>query len=166
MPRCASRGICYNNPPMESKTIATNKKAYHNFTLLDRYECGIALTGGEVKSCRAGQVNFSDSFARIEDGEVSLYNLHISPYAQASYLNDQPDRVRKLLLHRKEIKKLIGAVSQKGLVLVPTKMYFSNRGLVKLELALGKGKKLYDKREDIKKRDIERDLKRLVRSKK
>ena len=151
---------------MESRSIATNKKAYRDFFLLEKWECGIVLTGGEVKSLRAGEVNFTDSFARVEENEVMLYNLHISPYAQASYLSTEPDRVRKLLLHKKEIQKIIGEVTQKNLTLIPTRIYFNSRGLAKVELAMGKGKKLYDKREDIKRRDIERQLKRAMRTKK
>ncbi|MCK5580206.1 MAG: SsrA-binding protein SmpB [Candidatus Omnitrophica bacterium] len=149
---------------MSSKTVATNKKAYRNFHLSQTWECGIALAGGEVKSIRAGEVNFKDSFARIDDGEVFLYSLHINPYPQASYMNDDPDRVRKLLLHKKEIKKIKAVVAEKNLTLVPTKIYFNSRGLVKLEIALGKGKKLFDKREDIKKRDTDRALRRALRA--
>ncbi|MCR4336526.1 MAG: SsrA-binding protein SmpB [Candidatus Omnitrophica bacterium] len=149
---------------MEAKTIAVNKKAYHNFVLTHKWECGIVLTGGEVKSVRAGEVNFADSFARIEEKEVFLHNLHINPYRQASYMNDEPDRIRKLLLHRKEIEKINGYVSTKGMTLIPTKVYFNSRGILKVELALGRGKKLFDKREDIKKRTIDRALKRISRS--
>ena len=126
-------------------------------------ECGIVLKGSEVKSVRAGLVNFKDSFARAQGEEVYLYNLHINPYPQAGPWKEEPDRPRKLLLHKKEIKKLLGKVTQKGLTLIPTKIHFNSRGLVKVEIALGKGKKLYDKREDIKKRDIERSLKRTLR---
>lgn len=142
------------------KPIATNKKAYHNFHLSQNWECGIVLQGGEVKSIRAGEVNFADSYARVEGNDIYLYNLHINPYFQASYLNQDPDRKRKLLLHKKEIERIIGFVAQRGFVLIPTKIYFNKRGFAKVEIALGKGKKLYDKREDIKKRDIARDLKR------
>ena len=144
------------------KPVATNKKAYHNFHLAQNWECGIALQGGEVKSIRAGEVNFADSYARLEGGELFLYNLHINPYLQASYLNQDPDRKRKLLLHKREIDRITGAVAQRGLVLIPTKIYFNKRGFVKVELAVGKGKKSYDKREDIKKRDIDREMKRAV----
>ncbi len=149
-----------------AEPIATNKKAFRDFNLLERWECGIALTGGEVKSIRAGGVNFADSFARMQGEEMFLYNLHISPYAQASYLNEEVNRPRKLLLHKKEIRKIIGWVAQKNLVLIPTKIYFNKRGFVKVELALGRGKKLYDKRESIKKRTIDRVLSRMVRQKK
>jgi len=146
--------------------IATNKKAYRDYFFSDKWECGIELKGGEVKSIRAGNVNFKDTFARIDENEIFLYNLHIEPYAQASYLNSEPDRARKLLLHRREIKKINGIVAQQNLALVPTKIYFNNRGFVKIEIALGKGKKLYDKRETIKRRNIDRDLGRAVKNRK
>ncbi|HOW35102.1 MAG TPA: SsrA-binding protein SmpB [Candidatus Omnitrophota bacterium] len=149
---------------MESRVIASNKKAFRDFVLLERWECGIALKGGEVKSLRAGGVNFKDSFAVLQGEEIALYNLHINPYAQASYLNLEPDRPRKLLLHKKEIAKIMGIISQKGLMLVPTRIYFNKRGFAKIELAVGKGKKLYDKRDTIKKRDLDRELKRATRS--
>lgn len=149
---------------MAFKVVATNKKAYHNFHLTQTWECGIALNGGEVKSIRNGEVNFADSFARIDapSEEIFLHNLHINQYPQASYLNTDPDRVRKLLLHKREIEKIHGAVSQKNLALIPTKIYFNKKGFVKVEIALGKGKKLWDKRDDIKKRDMDRDLKRAL----
>ena len=124
------------------------------------------LAGAEVKSIRANNVNFKDSFARIEADEVYLYNLHIEPYLQASYLNEDPDRKRKLLLHKKEIKKLAGLLSQRHLALIPTKLFFNSHGFVKVELALGKGKKLYDKREAIKKRTIAREIDRAVKRRK
>lgn len=148
---------------MAFKVIATNKKAYHNYHLAQNWECGIALNGGEVKSIRNGEVNFADSFARVDGDEIFLYNLHINPYLQASYQNEDPDRVRKLLLHKREIAKINGFITQKGMMLVPTKIYFNKRGFVKVEIALGKGKKMFDKREDIKKRDIDRDIKRTMR---
>src|SRR3990167_8033925 len=145
------------------ETIATNKKAYRDFFLIDPIECGVALSGAEVKSIRAGEVNFKDTFARIDKGELFIYNLHINPYQQASYMNGEPDRVRKLLLHKKEIEKLTHVVAEKNLMLVPTKIYFNKRGFVKIEVALGRGKKMYDKRESIKKRDIDRELGRVMR---
>lgn len=148
------------------KPIATNKKAYRDYFLTDSWECGIELKGGEVKSVRAGKVNFKDSFARVDGQEVFVYNLHIDPYLQASYMNDEPDRVRRLLLHKKEIKKIVSITSQKNLVLVPTKIYFNNRGFVKIEVALGRGKKLYDKRETIKKRSIDRSIDRQIKGRK
>ena len=147
------------------ETIATNKKAFRDYFFSDHWECGIALTGGEVKSIRAGEVNFSDSFARAQGEEIYLYNLHITPYLQASSMNQDPDRPRKLLLHKKEIQKITGLVAQKKLLLIPTKLYFNKRGFVKVELALGRGKKLYDRREDIKKRDLDRGLSRIVKQK-
>ncbi len=145
------------------QTVATNKKAYRDFFFSDKWECGIELKGGEVKSIRAGKVNFKDTFARVEEDEVFLYNLHIDQYKQASYMNEEPDRPRKLLLHKREIKKIFGIVSQKNVVVVPTKIYFNNRGLVKIEVALGTGKKRYDKRQTIQKRNIDRDLRRAVK---
>lgn len=146
-----------------SGAIATNKKAYRDYFFSDKWECGIELKGGEVKSIRAGHVNFKDTFARIDGGEALLYNLHIEPYKQASHMNDEPDRVRKLLLHKREIRKIEGIVAQKNLALIPTKIYFNKRGLVKIEIALGKGKKQYDKRETIQKRDISRSLGRALK---
>jgi len=145
------------------QTIATNKKAFRDFFFSDKWECGIELKGGEVKSIRAGKVNFKDTFARVEEDEVILYNLHIDQYKQASFMNVEPDRPRKLLLHKREIKKIFGIVSQKNVVVVPTKIYFNNRGLVKIEVALGTGKKSYDKRQTIQKRNIDRDLRRAVK---
>jgi SsrA-binding protein len=146
-----------------SEPIATNKKAYHNFFLTDRWECGIELKGAEVKSVRSGEVNFKDSYVTVDDGEVWLYNLYIAPYIQASYWNADPDRPRKLLLHQREIKRLMGLLTQSKFTCVPTKIYFTSRGLVKLEIALGTGKKLYDKRADIKDRDIKREMARASR---
>lgn len=151
---------------MAYRLISTNRKAFRNFHVSDKRECGIALQGGEVKSIRAGYVNFKDSFARIENGEIFLYNLHINPYKEASYLNPSPDRPRKLLLHKREIKKLDSIVNEKSMTLVPTKIYINERGLVKIEVGLGRGKRLYDKREAVKKRTIEMALKRAVRVRK
>ena|SRR3989338_2184792 len=148
-----------------SSVVATNKKAFRDYFFSEKWECGIELKGGEVKSIRAGNVNFTDTFARVEGNEAFLYNLHIEPYRQASYLNEEPGRVRKLLLHKREIQKIHGIIAQKGLALIPTKIYFNRRGLVKIELALAKGKKHFDKRETIKKRDIDRDLRRTLRTK-
>ena len=148
------------------QSVATNKRAFQNYTLTQKWECGIALKGGEVKSLRDGKVNFKDSFARLQNGEIFLFNLDISPYAYAGILGEEPDRVRKLLLKKQEIKKLIGYISQKGFTLIPTKIYFNDRGFAKVEIALAKGKKLYDKRETIKKRDLDRELKRALRNRK
>ena len=141
----------------------TNKKAFRDYFLSDKWECGIALKGGEVKSVRGGEVNFKDAFARIEKGEILLYNLHINPYAQSGIDQPPADRVRKLLLRKKEIRKIDQQAAQKHLTLVPTKIYFNKRGLVKVEIALGKGKKMYDKRETVKRRKIDRDISRAVR---
>lgn len=113
---------------------------------------------------RAGLVNFKDSFAHIDKGEAFLYNLHINPYKEASFFQDEPDRVRKLLLHKKEIKKIDSLIREKGVTLIPTKLYFNGRGLLKVEIAVGRGKKQYDKREDIKKRAVERGLKRMMKN--
>lgn len=146
------------------QTVATNKKAYRDFFFSDKWECGIELKGGEVKSVRAGNVNFKDAYAQVENDEVVLYNLHIEQYREASYLNDEADRPRKLLLHKREIKKILGVVMQKNVTLVPTKVYFNNRGFVKVEIAFGTGKKRYDKRATIQKRTIDRDLKRAIKN--
>ncbi len=146
------------------KIIATNKKAYHNYNLLDKFECGIALIGPEVKSLRNSQASFTDSYARFEKGALYLHNLHITPYEQASYNNQDPVRSRKLLLHKKELEKLNGIMSRKGLTLVPTKIYFNVRNFVKVELAVGEGKNSYDKRKDIKKAEVTREIDRAMKN--
>jgi SsrA-binding protein len=146
--------------------IATNKKAYHNYNLLDKWECGIALIGPEVKSLRNAQASFTDSYARIFKGELYLYNLHITPYEQASYNNQDPVRERKLLLHKRELERLSGLLTRKGLSLIPTKIYFNKRGFVKVEIAVGEGKKIYDKRDDIKKAEVKRQISRAIKIKK
>ncbi|MFH1397365.1 MAG: SsrA-binding protein SmpB [Candidatus Omnitrophota bacterium] len=146
------------------KIIATNREGFRDYDILEALECGIELKGSEVKSARDGRLNLKDSFARIDKNEVILYNLHISPYAQASYLNVEPTRVRRLLLHRKQISKLIGQVNQRGCTLVPLKIYFNAKGLVKVELALAKGKKFYDRREDIKRRETDLAIRRAIRN--
>lgn len=147
------------------KIIATNKKAYHHYNLLDKFECGIALTGPEVKSLRNSHASFTDSFARVDQEEIFLYNLYIGPYEQASYNNVETTRTRKLLLHKREIERLNGLMSRTGLTLIPTKLYFNKRGFVKVELAVAEGKKLYDKRQDIKKAQIKREIARAVKQK-
>ncbi len=144
------------------KSIAVNKKARHEYFIQETYEAGIELKGTEVKSIRAGKVNLKDSFARVEKNEVYVYGMHISPYDQGNRYNHDPVRQRKLLLRRSEINKLIGATQQKGLSLVPTKLYFT-RGLVKIEIALAKGKKLHDKRRDMAKRDAQREMEKAFR---
>jgi SsrA-binding protein len=146
------------------KIICMNRKASHNYELGETYEAGLALQGTEVKSLRDGKANLKEGYASIENGELYLYNCHISPYSHGNIENHDPMRTRKLLLHKKEIKKLMGKVKEKGLSLIPTKLYFRN-GLAKVELALGKGKKLYDKREDMKKKDATRDIERAFREK-
>lgn len=141
------------------KLIATNKKARHNYKIEADYEAGIVLAGTEVKSIREGRVSFKDAYADIKNGEVFLRQLHISPYKYAGYENHESLRTRKLLLHRYEIKKLLGKIKKKGYTLVPLKIYFKNNN-VKVQIGLGRGKKLYDKRESIKQRDIKRDMDR------
>jgi len=146
------------------KSIATNRKAHRDYAVLESFECGIELKGSEVKSLRAGKINLNDSFARIEQNEIILYNTHISPYEQASYLNVEATRPRKLLLHRNQIRKITGKLTQKGLTLIPLKAYFNDRGFAKIELALCKGKKLYDKREDIKRRETDLEMRRVMKA--
>ncbi|MBU1999198.1 MAG: SsrA-binding protein SmpB [Candidatus Omnitrophota bacterium] len=147
-----------------SNTASTNRKAFRDYVVLETLECGIELKGGEVKSIRDGRMNLEDSFARIDKGEMSVYNIHISPYTQASYMNVEPTRVRKLLLHKRQIIRLMGKVTQKGLTLVPLKLYFNERGFAKIELGLCKGKKLFDKREDIKRREVDLTMRRAMRN--
>lgn len=144
------------------KVITENRKARHDFHLLEKYEAGIVLVGSEVKSIRAGRVNLRDSFAQVDNGELFLYNAHISPYEQGSHFNVEPTRRRKLLMHKREIMRLLGKVQEKGLTLVPTRMYFSN-GKVKVELALAQGKKLHDKRESQKRKDAKREIDRALK---
>ncbi|MFA4990186.1 MAG: SsrA-binding protein SmpB [Candidatus Omnitrophota bacterium] len=147
-----------------SKIIASNHKGYRDYAVIETFECGIELKGGEVKSIRQGKVNLNDSFARVEEGELILYNTHINPYTEASYMNVEPTRKRRLLLHKNQIEKLEGKLTQKGLTLIPLKIYFNPRGFVKIEIALGKGKKLYDKRDDIKRRETDIALRRAIRN--
>jgi SsrA-binding protein len=144
---------------MGEKSICQNKKAFHNYFIEETYQAGISLLGSEVKSLREGKANLGDSYGDIKRSEVFLVDAHISPYAQANRLNHDPLRARKLLLHKKEIKRLIGKVEQKGYTLIPVKLYFAN-GKVKVDLALAKGKKLFDKRETLKKKTMEREMER------
>ena len=144
------------------KVIATNRKAFHNFTILETYEAGLALRGTEVKSLRESQVNFKDCYAAIDNEEAWLIGCHISPYHHGSDANHDPERRRKLLLHRREITRLVGKVAERGLTLVPLRLYFKN-GRAKLELGLARGKKLHDKRQTIRERDARRELAREVR---
>ena len=142
-----------------SRLIANNKKAYHDYFIEETYEAGIALHGTEVKSLRMGKCSFKESFVRIENEEVYIYGMHISPYEKGNIFNRDPLRVKKLLLHKSEIRKMKGKIAEKGYTLVPLKVYF-NRSLVKVEIGLAKGKKLYDKRQDIAKKDQRREAER------
>ncbi len=147
---------------MNVKTVTENRKARHHYHILETYEAGLALTGTEVKSLRAGKANLQDSFARVENGELMLYNMHISPYKQGNQFNHEPKRTRRLLMHKHEILRLLGKTREKGLALIPLKVYFK-RGLAKVELALAKGKKLYDRRQEIADRDAKREMERALK---
>lgn len=149
---------------METKLIAKNPTAFHNYTIEDKLEAGIVLSGTEIKSIRNGKANLKDSYAVIKNGEVYIVGMHISPYEQGNIFNKDPLRDRKLLLSKREINKLIGLTKQKGYSLVPLNMYFKG-SLVKIELGIGKGKKLYDKREDIAKKDAERRIRQQMSQK-
>jgi SsrA-binding protein len=146
------------------KVVATNKSAYHNYNIIETYEAGLVLQGSEVKSIREGQVNLKDSFVRIDNGEAFVYNMYIAPYKPANKLQHDPYRKRKLLLHKREILKLMGKVQEKGYTIVPTKLYFKN-GKAKLEIALAKGKAKYEKRQAIKERDLKRELSKKYKGK-
>ena len=141
------------------KMVANNKKAYHDYFILDTYETGISLAGTEVKSLRMGKCSIKESFVRIENGEVFIYGMHISPYEKGNIFNKDPLRPRKLLMHKKEIQKMVGKIAQKGYTIVPVEVYFKG-SLVKVQVALAKGKKLYDKRQDIAKKDQRREAER------
>lgn len=145
------------------RIIAQNRKARHDYDILETYEAGIALKGSEIKSVRDGRVNLKDSYAKVKDGELWLYDMHISPYDKASFFNHDPLRPRKLLLHRKEINRLMGKVQERGLTLIPLKIYINDRGWAKVELALARGRKLHDKRKKIIEREIRRELERALR---
>jgi SsrA-binding protein len=146
------------------KVITDNRQARYLYEILETYEAGIELMGTEVKSIRAGKVNMQDGYGLLRQGELWLINVHISPYSSSSqYFNHEARRTRKLLMHRQEIRKLIGKVEQQGLTLVPLKMYLK-RGMVKVSIALGKGKKLHDKRDDMKRRDDQRDMQRAMKN--
>ena len=141
--------------------VATNRQASYRYHLLDKWEAGLVLTGTEVKSLRAGKAQLKDGYASVRDGEVWLYNVHIAPYEPATRDNHEPERPRKLLLHRREIERLVGATSEKGLTIVPTRLYW-NGPRAKVELAVAKGKDLYDKRRAIKDRDTKREIQRAI----
>ncbi|MBI4377815.1 MAG: SsrA-binding protein SmpB [Nitrospinae bacterium] len=149
---------------MPIKIITENRKAFHDYFIIETFETGIILKGTEVKSLREGKVNLKDSFAMVEDEEIFLHNCHISPYQHGNIYNHDPLRTRKLLLHKNEIKKLIGKTVEKGLTLIPLKFYFKH-GIAKVELALAKGKKMYDKRENLKKRAAMREIEKAFKDK-
>ncbi|AZB44416.1 SsrA-binding protein SmpB [Bacillus sp. FJAT-42376] len=149
-------------PKGTGKVLAQNKKANHDYSIEDTYEAGIVLQGTEIKAIRAGRVNLKDSFARIQAGELFVHNMHVSPYEQGNRYNHDPLRTRKLLLHKGEISKLIGLTKEEGYALVPLKIYLKN-GFAKVLIGLGKGKKKYDKREDLKKKEAKRDIERAFR---
>ncbi|HIR01822.1 MAG TPA: SsrA-binding protein SmpB [Candidatus Aveggerthella stercoripullorum] len=148
----------------EEKNIAKNRRALHEYEILETYEAGIVLSGTEVCSLRENNCQLTDCFALIRDGEVWLHNLHISPYSHGNLANPDPDRKRKLLLHRKQIRTLQEAVRERGMALVPLRMYFAQNGLVKVELAVARGKKTYDKRQDMAKRDAKREIERALKT--
>lgn len=143
------------------KVIVSNRKARHDYSILDTYECGLVLVGTEVKSLREGKASLADAFATVDDGEVWLRNVHIPEYTEGSWTNHEPRRTRKLLLHRKEIERLIGKTRESGLSLVPLSMYFTD-GKVKVEIALARGKRAYDKRADLARRDADREVRRAL----
>ncbi len=147
------------------KTVCVNRKARHDYFIEDKFEAGLVLTGSEVKSLREGRGNLKDSYVRVRNGEAFVFNMHISAYGPASRENHDPTRPRKLLLHKKEIARLAGKVQEKGLTLIPLSIYFSERGRAKVELALARGKRLYDKRAAIKAREARREAERAVRTK-
>lgn len=146
----------------EGKVVATYRKAFHDYHIFDRYEAGIVLTGAEVKSLREGRINLKDSYAQVKQGEVYLINCHISPYSHGNRENPEPTRARKLLLHRKEINKLLGRTVMKGYTLVPLRVYFKG-GRAKVEIALVRGKKLFDKRETEKRKETEREMAKVMK---
>ena len=147
---------------MNRKIIATNKKAFHDYILFEKYNAGMVLSGTEIKSIRKNAVNLKDSFVKIEDGEAWLYSCHITPYEQGNRFNHDPDRKRKLLLNKKEILKMLGKVKKESYAIIPLSLYLEN-GWAKIEIALAKGKKLHDKREDIAKKSVNRDIQRNIK---
>ena len=148
------------------KVVATNRKAFHDYFIEEKFEAGIVLQGTEVKSLREGRVNLQDSYASVRDSEVFLHNCHVSPYSHGNIMNHDPTRVRKLLLHKTEINRLQGKTQQRGLTLIPLRIYFSQRGHAKVELGLAKGKKLYDRRESIIAREAGREVQRAIKDRK
>mgnify|MGYP000901472064 CR=1 FL=1 len=148
---------------MVRKIVSRNKKAFHDYSIEDTLEAGMALTGPEVKSLRAGKANLKDGYAQLKNGELFLYNVHISAYSFATYVPQDPLRPRKLLLHRREIRKLIGQLHEKGIALIPLQIYFGDNGKAKVELGLARGKKLYDKRAALKEKESNREIERSMR---
>lgn len=148
---------------MNKKLISNNKKAWHDFTILEKYQAGIVLTGTEIKSIRNGRINLKDSYAHIEDGEIFIHKMHISPYEQGNRYNHEPERVRKLLLTKKEIRKLIGQTKESGITLIPLNL-FIEKGWAKLELGVAKAKKLHDKRESLMKKTTNREIERAIKN--
>jgi SsrA-binding protein len=155
--------MAHDKKEQGEKVVATNRKAFHDYAIEEKLEAGIALQGTEVKSLREGRANLRDSYASVDKGVVRLHNCHISPYSHGNIMNHDPLRPRVLLLHKKEIRRLIGQTQQKGLTLVPLRIYFSPRGLAKVEIALAKGKKEYDRRETIKEREAGREMERAMK---
>lgn len=145
---------------MKDRTVVTNRKAHHDYFIDETYEAGIVLTGTEIKSVRAGRVNLRDSYVQVKDGELWLVDTHIAPYKEAGYSSHEPKRPRKLLMHRREINRLQGKVQEKGYTVVPLRLYLKDNKWAKVEIALARGKKLYDKRQAIRKRDIQREVER------
>lgn len=145
------------------KVVTENRKARHDYFIEETYEAGIALTGTEVKSLRVGKANLQDSYAQVENGELFLYNMHISPYEKGNRFNHEPKRPRRLLLHKREIMRLWGKSREKGLTLIPLRVYFNRRGLAKVELALARGKRLYDKRQDLAAKSAQREIERTLK---
>ncbi|MGI6656053.1 MAG: SsrA-binding protein SmpB [Desulfobulbus sp.] len=147
----------------QKKIVGTNKKAFHEYSIEQTLEAGLVLTGPEVKSLRAGRVNLRDGYAQLKNGEAFLYNVHISPYSYATFVPQDPLRPRKLLLHRHEIRKLVGKLHEKGIALIPIRIYFIANGKAKVELGLARGKKLYDKRAALKEKQTNREMERAIR---
>lgn len=148
------------------KLIANNRKAYHDYIILESFEAGMALTGTEIKSIRAGRVNLKEGYARPDGGELWLYNVHISKYDPGSRYNHEPTRTRKLLLHRNQINELAGKATQKGFTLVPLKLYLNKKGIAKVEIGLARGKRVYDKRETMSQRQADREMERAIKTNK
>ena len=167
LPRPLADRSCYHAYTMRKEqtetVVATNRKAFHDYAIEEKLEAGIVLRGTEVKSLREGKVNLRDSYASVDHEEVILHNCHITPYSHGNIMNHDPLRPRKLLLHRKEISKLLGKTQQKGLTIVPLRIYFSPRGKAKIEIALAKGKKQYDRREATKQREAGREVERAMK---